>query len=52
MTTPKNFRNDNLQATPNLSAAFAALTDMPQNFFAENRQDTTPQIRVALPHFA
>lgn len=26
----------------NLSAAFAALTDMPEGFFAEGRQDTPP----------
>ena len=29
----------------NLSAAFAALTEMPESFFAEGRQDTPPQTR-------
>ncbi len=32
----------------NLSAAFAALTDMPESFFAEGRQDIPPQTREHL----
>lgn len=32
----------------NLSAAFAALTDMPEGFFAEGRQATPPQTREGL----
>ena len=30
----------------NLSAAFAALADIPEDFFAEGRQDTLPQTRA------
>lgn len=32
----------------NLSTAFAALADMPEDFFAEGRQDTPPQARAGL----
>lgn len=32
----------------NLSSAFAALADMPEDFFAEGRQDIPPQTREGL----
>jgi antitoxin VapB len=32
----------------NLSAAFAALTELPEDFFTEGRQDTPPQTREGL----
>jgi antitoxin VapB len=32
----------------NLSAAFAALTELPESFFDESRQDTPPQTRKGL----